>query len=338
MMLEPLPNSALATDGSPCFGAFEGWLARVDLSARLGNGWRAAARRLSSHRRWLGGTFAAGPTLVSFGVADAVYAVHAFAFAADLQGRRRIAGSTWSSLPGAGLSWPDDLALGAGLTCSIGDLRLRLVRSTSPDGWLLSLHSRSMHVEAALSAQGATGLTAVLPARDGDVVVTRRAASLATSGVLTVEGRRRSLDDGSGLVETAEGLFPRRARWRRALASGLSADGARIAFHVADGLSDAPKNEHALWLDGRPSAVGPARFTGDVHHPFKRWQVTTSDGRVNLAFEPSTSHREGRALGLMTGAIDRVAGRYSGTLRTADGRAIRVDSLPGLLELAEAVW
>ena len=337
MTLEPLPTSALDSGGSPHFGAFEGWLDKVDLSARTGPGWRGAVRRLSHHRRWLGGTITAGPTLVSFGVADAVYAVHAWAFAADVTGRRRLAGTTWTSLPGAALSWPGDLASGGGLTFSVGDLRLRFVRAAA-GGWQLSLHSRALHVEAALATPDATALTAILPTTQGDVVVTRRAPSLDATGVLTVAGQRHPLDGGHGLVEVAEGLFPRRARWRRALASGRLADGTRLAFHVCEGLSDAPKNEQAVWLDGHPSAVAPARLTGDVHHPLRTWRVTTSDGRIDLAFAPSTLHREGRALGLVTGAIDRVAGLFTGTVRAEDGRLHQVEAMPGLLELADAVW
>ncbi|MFM2152233.1 MAG: hypothetical protein RL199_668 [Pseudomonadota bacterium] len=337
MSLEPLPSSALDPEGAPRFGAFEGWLRHVDLSRRLGAGWRGKARRLRHHRRWVAGTLASSNTLVAFGVADAAYAVHAWALAVDMDVGRRLAGACWTGLPGFGLSWPGDAGEDAALACSLQDLRLRFV-GAAEGGWLLSLHSRALHVEARLSPGGMAPLTAIVPAKNGDVVTTRRAPGFDVAGTVAVDGRRRSLDGGFGLFERADGLFARRATWRRGFASGRAAGGALLAFHVAEGLSDAPKNEHVLWVDGRPSALGPTRITGDAHRPMRTWRLTTSDGRLDLAFAPSARHREPRVLGPLPGAIDRVAGRFSGLVRALDGTAHRVEEMPGLLELADAVW
>ncbi len=336
MTLEPLPTSALDSGGAPRFGAFTGWLDDVDLSARIGTGWRARARRLRQHRRWVGGTVTAGSTFVSFGVVDAVYAVHAWAFASDFAGRRRLAGASWTGLPGMGLAWPVG-GRRSELACSFQDLRLRLVPGAD-DGWLVSLHSRAMHVEARLSSGGATALTAVLPVTGGDVATTRRVPALAAGGTLTVGSQRSPLDGGVGFIEVANGLFARRAVWRRGFASGRAREGGTLAFHVAEGISDAPKNEQTLWVEGRPSAMGPVRLTGDNDRPMRRWNLTTSDGRLDLVFEPSVRHREPRSLGLLAGAVERVAGRFTGVVRTPEGTVRHVDGMAGMLELSDAVW
>lgn len=337
--LPPAPPDVLSPTGQPRLGAFHGSIPRVDWSARLGRGLRALGRRTFGHKRWQYGCIATGEVLCGFAVVDLGYSLSGFAFAVDLQTGRSLADVSELGVPMVSGGVNDRPSNGARATFRSPGLSVRLQRAEGTGLFQVEVSSRRLKLEAVMDAQGApTPLSVVMPLRGGDVSATQKTVLMPVSGTLRAGNRRFELGGGWGGLDYTSGLHARDTAWRWAFALGRAADGTPVGLNLAEGLSDAPGTENALWVDGEPVPVAQPRFTWDPKNTLAPWHVRTDDGAIDLAFQPKGEHREWRNLLVVQTRFIQVAGVFSGEVRTRSGRMLPVTALPGLTEDQRVRW
>jgi hypothetical protein len=173
----------------------------------------------------------------------------------------------------------------------------------------------------------------------GQPGVTVKNAGLVARGTLSVEGRSYTLDDARATVDWTEACFPRRTTWFWASGAGLAPDGRAVGFNLAKGVHDDVHhrfNENALWLDGVPSALPAVTFSPAP--PPTPWSIHSDDGSVDLVFEPRGERSEDVNLLVVSSFYRQPFGTFTGRLRDARGREVRLEGVPGVTEEHEALW
>lgn len=112
-----------------------------------------------------------------------------------------------------------------------------------------------------------------------------------------------------------------------------------MGLNLARGVHDDPAGqftENALWVDGAPAALPPVSFgVGAGRTP---WTIRSPDGAVDLTFTPRVERGEDAAWVVVSSRYRQPFGTFSGRLKDARGRSVKVDGLPGVTEHHTAVW
>jgi len=342
--LPPAPPTVIDADGRPRFGTYRGELDAVDLP-RLGIDLRPSrVRRFLSHKRWFY-SFIATPECVVVGAAvDLGYTSNAFVLAADLGARRVLVDRSALGLPRPAVRVSDRPGSGLRARFSAFGAKVRAAR----DGGAYRLATafgpqrgaEEIELAAELRVDGAPPpLTVIAPVDGGVVNVTQKSAGLAASGRLRVGDRTFSLDGGLGGLDYTNGYLARHTAWRWAFGCGRLDDGTPIAMNLVEGFNETRSdvNENALWIGSRLVPLERARFSWSREDPFDRWRITTTDGAVELDFEPFGGHVDERDLGVVKSRFVQPVGFFSGTIREG-GAAHRVRDLPGVTEDQDLLW
>ncbi|MBI3722818.1 DUF2804 domain-containing protein [bacterium] len=339
--LKTPPATLVDAKGAPHEGAFRGRIASLSLEDAvvpgLGvlaqpGGPRAPIRRLK-RKSWRFAAVFRDDLVLAAAVGDVGYLGVAWAYAAEGD---RLLERGWKS-PGAvgirvGASDSASVALAPGRCLSLA--------TTRAGGVVLSLDVPGLRASLDLDGN-LTPLTVVSDVGRGEKLlgVTVKQAGLSARGTVEVEGRSYTLDDARACVDWTEAFFPRRIDWFWATAAGLAGERA-VGLNLARGVHDDPKGrftENALWLDGEPAALPPVTFLSRAPGQGP-WEIRSEDRSVDLLFEPRGERKEDVNLLLVTSRYRQPFGSYSGKLRDALGREVRIERLPGIAEEHSAVW
>jgi hypothetical protein len=266
-------------------------------------------------------------------ICDVGYMGLAFAYVAE---GSRVVERGWRS-PGA-----VGMAAGAanGASAAVAPGRLIALATTRDGGITVGVDMPG--IRANIDIEGdSTPLTVVSDLGHGDGAhgLTVKNAGMLARGTIVVEGRSYTLSDARGCTDWTEAFFPRRTTWNWATAGGVSPDGQVVGFNLAVGVHDDTKgrfNENALWLNGHPSALPPVTFT--VSPGETPWAIHSQDGSVDLVFEPRGERREEVNLYVVSSHFRQAFGAFTGKLRDARGREVRIEGVPGVAEEHDAVW
>jgi len=311
--------------GSPHEGAYAGTIPHAALDGGL------VARLRKKSWRFVG--VFRDDLVLAAAVADVGYLGLAFAYVAE---GPRLVERAWKAPGAVGVRvGPSD-----GASVALAPGRLVALSPTRAGGLTVSIDVPEIH--AALDIEGdALPLTVVSDVSQGGGLpgVTVKSAGLVARGTVTVEGRSYTLDDARACVDWTEAVFPRRTVWCWATGAGLLAGGRPIGFNLARGVHDDARgrfSENALWLDGVPSALPGVVFS---HAPLPTpWSIHSEDGAVDLVFEPRGERHEDVNLFVVSSRFRQLFGTFSGRLRDARGREVRLEGVPGVAEDHEAVW
>lgn len=354
MPLPRAPRHPVGPDGRAAFGAFEGSCestslvpptappanvaagpgsgANVLVSALHGVGEAGRQRlarvvRLAREKRWVWFGLADGRLAVSGAIVDLGY-LGAMLFWVFDRERKRLALDGTATVPPFLVNIGD--RLGEGLSARVrthrGHLRIDWRHGT--------VELRGSVQGADLSVALATStrpVTAVCPAKDGGVNVTQKATCLPVSGTLRWGGRVRTLDHALGSLDYTHGILPRETSWRWVSCWGRGPGGKPLGVNLVEGWNDGLEN--AVWRDGRPVPVGPARIVHDPAHPEAPWRVTTVDQLVDLSLGVEAVRREDVDVGLAAIRFVQTFGAWSG--RVGD---LEVRGLAGVAEDHSARW
>ena len=138
-----------------------------------------------------------------------------------------------------------------------------------------------------------------------------------------------------GVLDWGRGRWTYRNRWYWASASGL-VDGVPFGFNLGYGFTDrSPASENMLFYGGkslRAHKLEDVSFEFDAEDYLKPWKVHSSDGRLEMLFEP-TVNRAGRFNMLLIESDQKqVFGYYSGRAVLDDGRTLEFSGLAGFAE------
>lgn len=177
------------------------------------------------------------------------------------------------------------------------------------------------------------------PAGYGGWVFTRKSAGLPVSGSVQWGNREWHCDERTcGTIDWSCGFMRRETAWNWACLAGRLADGRSIGLNLAAGVNETGMTENALWLDGTRIKLDLARFEYDRYAPEAPWRVTTSDGRVDLYFQPSGVRRERMNALVLASNFRQYIGTFEGTVRDDSGTLVPVAGLRGLMEDHFARW
>jgi hypothetical protein len=166
---------------------------------------------------------------------------------------------------------------------------------------------------------------------------------MPAQGWMRAEGEeyRFSPETSFGVLDWGRGRWTYRNRWYWASASGL-VDGVPFGFNLGYGFTDrTPASENMLFYGGNPlraHKLEDVRFEFDGEDYLKPWKMHSSDGRLEIIFEP-TVNRAGRFnLLLIESDQNQVFGYYSGRAVLDDGRTLEFSGLAGFAEEVFNRW
>lgn len=170
-------------------------------------------------------------------------------------------------------------------------------------------------------------------------VFTRKSAGLPVSGEVRWGERHYAIDEAMrGTIDWSAGFMRRETAWNWACLAGVTNQRRVVGLNLAAGVNETGTTENALWIDGERIKLDMARFEFDRYAPDSAWRVTTSDGRIDLRFQPEGVRRERRNALLLASNFRQFAGTFSGIIIDGAGEPLRIDDMRGLMEDHYARW
>jgi hypothetical protein len=125
------------------------------------------------------------------------------------------------------------------------------------------LHVDDGDVSIDLELDEGPGVETVTPA-GRTYIWTRKQGGIPARGRVRVGAREWEVD-GPAFVDESAGYHDRITSWRWSAGVGTAADGRSLAWNLAEGIHDSPRDsERTVWVDGHPSELGPVRFAAEA--------------------------------------------------------------------------
>ena len=327
--MTPAPANVVV-DGRPAHGRHAGRIDRIDwspLRPRPGPLWRWL-----HHKRWHYVGLGHADVFIGVAIVDLGWASTAFAYLFDRRESRLRADWSQDGLPGLQAGVSDAPLAGADSWFRGPGARLSL-RHEAPDQLRLLVSTAALRLDATLDLrQMAPPLLAIGPIAGGIAHATQKTSAVPVLGWAQAGGEHFVLDGAWAAVDASNGLLARDTAWRWA-----SGHGPGVGFNLQDGYFG--DQENVLWLDGRPTLLGAARFDVDARQPLAPWRIRTDDGLLDLVFMPEGARAANKQLGFAASRYVQPVGSFSGTVRAAtEAPARRVDALVGVTEDHRSLW
>ncbi len=221
---------------------------------------------------------------------------------------------------------------------------VRISADINPDLVMLDVKLKSglrVHATLNLHQQPAFQPLAVCTqtARNGWSFTQKIAGVRATGYVEGSFGRHDLTEIGAfGHYDYTVGYMRRETFWNWACFAG-EAQGRAIGLNLSCGVNETSFSENCFWVDGQLIPVGLATFDYDRANPAGgQWIVSTSDGSVDLTFDPEGVHVEKLNAVLVASDFTQVFGRFNGQLHLPDGTQIDIHDQYGFVEDQYAKW
>lgn len=161
--------------------------------------------------------------------------------------------------------------------------------------------------------------------------------ALPARGTVTVGDRTEQLGDAAlGVHDWGRGAWPYTSTWYWG-AAGTWHDGVRLGWNLGYGFGDREQaSENAIVYDGTVHKLADVDFHFGEYED--TWEITSSDGRLEMDFEPLFDRAESINLGLLATTQHQVFGHYSGTLVLDDGTTLTVEDVIGFAEEVRNRW
>jgi hypothetical protein len=164
-----------------------------------------------------------------------------------------------------------------------------------------SVRIQDAAVQLDLELEETAGIESVCPT-GGSYAWTRKQGGVHARGTIEIAGERRTLEARAVIDDTAA-YYERHTRWHWSAGVGSTGDGHAVAWNLVSGVNDPPSgSERTVWVDGRPTEVGPSRF---------RPHLSGVDG---LRFTPEAVRERRENLLLLRSAYRQPFGTFSGEL------------------------
>jgi hypothetical protein len=141
-------------------------------------------------------------------------------------------------------------------------------------------------------------------------------------------------DTGVALIDVTKTFFPYNTFWNWATCAGHDSKGRQVALNLSKGISmrEDDINDNCLWVDGKLSFLGVARFNLNPEAVLEPWRIEASSGKCNLEFEPQ-GERSGKInLGVIKSDFHQPYGTFRGTAVDSKGETHEIDNYFGVCE------
>ncbi|ARU55276.1 multipass membrane protein [Oleiphilus messinensis] len=168
---------------------------------------------------------------------------------------------------------------------------------------------------------------------------TQKAAGMPVEGEIRLgdDVYRLSPDTAFGSSDWSAGYMRRETSWNWACLSGLTETGEKVGLNLAAGVNETGVTENGLWLNGRLIDLGLATFEFQRKDPMRTWRISTTDGNLDLIFEPEGVRKEKIDMWLVASNFKQMFGRYSGEVKSGR-KSYRLNGVPGFAEDHFARW
>ncbi|MGI5862318.1 MAG: DUF2804 domain-containing protein [Myxococcales bacterium] len=332
--LPEAPRRLVDERGAPHFGAFEGRVYDTSLRPLAGRFRRTGLARLASEKRWYYACVSSPSLVLAASVVNLGYAAGGFFYVFDRRNRRMLAERT--IMPA--LVNLDDNAAETRATLRRVRTHFLLEASRLGGRLVVSLPGKVL-AEIILRPEGAPeALTAICPVSGDRVAMTQKSSCIPATGEIRVGPSTYRLQEAFASLDYSHGYLLRKTHWRWASGCGRLDDGRVVGINLVEGHNDGPVTENALWIDGRLSPLGRARFELSPEAPLSPWRLRTEDGRVDLRFDPEGLRRESFEYRVFASQYVQPIGAFTGTVLGPDGERVEVKGLPGVTENHHSLW
>lgn len=139
-------------------------------------------------------------------------------------------------------------------------------------------------------------------------------------------------DKDFGALDWGRGVWTYKNRWFWGSASGYI-NGVSFGFNIGYGFSDrTPASENMLFYQGKAHKLEEVLFHYDASNYMKPWAFTSSDGRLEMSFQPAVDRSASLNLGIIKTVQHQVFGYFSGKAILDDGSVLNIKDLPGFAE------
>ncbi|OGN94056.1 MAG: hypothetical protein A2Z71_11470 [Chloroflexi bacterium RBG_13_50_21] len=226
--------------------------------------------------------------------------------------------------------------------------RARLNFWVVPEGRQITVSWPGFHAGRGISADillhqptNHESMNIVIPIGQRRFYYNRKINCLPAEGSIQYGGVREDLSPASciGSLDWGRGVWEYQSFWNWASASGFLPDGQTVGINLGGGFGDlSAATENCLVLNGVVHKLDQVKFGYEAGNFMQAWKFTDSEDRLNLDFVPFKERVAKTNLGIITSEVHQMFGKYSGTVRTDDGRVIRLDALTGFAEEHRARW
>lgn len=171
-------------------------------------------------------------------------------------------------------------------------------------------------------------------------VYTQKAAGLTAEGSISCGNAKYILtqQETSASLDWSCGFMRRETAWNWACFSGKLADGRRVGLNLAAGVNETGVTENCLWVDGSMTKLNMAVFEFDRYQPEKQWLVKTTDGLLELVFQPVGKREEKINAWVIASNFKQVFGHFTGWMIDSAGEKTELNNIPGFMEDHYAKW
>jgi hypothetical protein len=169
-------------------------------------------------------------------------------------------------------------------------------------------------------------------------VFTQKTTALNFTGDINWQGKDVDTRDLLASVDWSCGYMRRETFWLWGSLSCKTKDGTKIGFNLAAGVNETTHTENGLWINDQLIKLDRAEFIFDRDNRTNTWKISTSDGHIDLRFEPEGERKEKVNAGFMASNFTQLFGRYYGTIKDQDGKPHKIDGATGFCEDHYAKW
>ncbi|WP_419893083.1 DUF2804 domain-containing protein [Oceanobacillus kimchii] len=185
-------------------------------------------------------------------------------------------------------------------------------------------------------------LNVVVPWTQKRFQFTSKQPAIPASGKITWGDKIYSMqsDRAFGCLDFGRGVWKYASNWNWGSASGVI-DGQRIGLNFGGQWTDKTgQNENGFVINDRLHKIhDDINWDYDNNDYHKPWRLTTiGSDRVNLQFMPIFERIAETKAVIIKSSVHQLIGHYQGTIKTDDGKTIKIDSLLGWAEDHKAKW
>lgn len=175
--------------------------------------------------------------------------------------------------------------------------------------------------------------------KDSRPIATQKHVLIPAEGILQIgsqtgdRGQTISLDGATVGLDFTSGYVPRKTVWQWSFAMQ-----GQIAWNFCAGNNLGGMSENAVWSGGKLHRLSKVEFQCLTPKRSGPWRVWTTDGKVDLQFEPAAAHSETTRLGVVGSDFYQLTGRYTGSIETEKGVRLSIEGVPGVLEDQDTLW
>lgn len=169
-------------------------------------------------------------------------------------------------------------------------------------------------------------------------VFTQKTTALDFKGSIKWQGKDIDTSKLLASVDWSCGYMRRETFWLWSSLSCVSEDGTKIGFNLAAGVNETTHTENGLWVNGELIKLDRADFQFDRNNRTNTWYVTTSDGHIDLRFEPEGERKEKINAIVLASNFTQLFGRFYGSVKDQQGNAHTINGAMGFCEDHYAKW